>query len=350
MSVVDKQQAQTKRGAHARVQPASSIVNQITQTLMISTPKVAGLNEDFLACRMSNTCAMAAVFDGCGGAGGRKYVEFNNRTGAYIASRAAAEGAEECFERLWIHKKTNPMQLEARQTSKGFSKDFKECIDAKLKLCQSRTCSYSSLKGNLQKEFPTTIAICLAYLDTQSGDVVANVLWAGDSRCYWLDAFGLHQLTEDDVNVTDAMSNIHEDAAMTNVASAAVSYKLHEKRWTGFGRGMLFAATDGCFGYFPSPMHFESILLSTLVSASSIDDWQQRLLRILSAASGDDATLSAILLGFDSFETTRSYFLNRRAYVKERYIDPCERDASFIQQLWEEYAPEYSVCLECRHG
>ena len=73
--------------------------------------------------------------------------------------------------------------------------------------------------------------------------------WCGDSRGYILDGNGLHQVTVDDVTVTDAMMNLREDAPMTNVASASRPYEIHRKQVQLSEPAVVFAATDGCFGY-----------------------------------------------------------------------------------------------------
>ena len=46
---------------------------------------------------MRGNCAVAAVFDGCGGIGSRKYPRFMDHTGAYMASRAASGALHDWF-------------------------------------------------------------------------------------------------------------------------------------------------------------------------------------------------------------------------------------------------------------
>ena len=81
-----------------------------------------------------------------------------------------------------------------------------------------------------------------------------------------VDSAGAHQLTRDDIRD-------HGDA-MTNLRADSVDQQRHVRRhrlsWSiTLGLSLrapflLVAATDGCFGYLPSPMHFEHMLLTDL--------------------------------------------------------------------------------------
>ena len=66
--------------------------------------------------------------------------------------------------------------------------------------------------GSLGKAFPTTASVITG--KTNGNKVDVTCYWAGDSRCYMLDANGLHQLTADDLDGQDAMSNLSNDGVM----------------------------------------------------------------------------------------------------------------------------------------
>ena len=84
------------------------------------------------------------------------------------------------------------------------------------------------LKGNLMKEFPSTLSLVLI-APWKSNALVTEFIWAGDSRGYILDSSGLHQVTVDDIANTDALENLSEDAPMKNVISASHPYGFKSK-------------------------------------------------------------------------------------------------------------------------
>ena len=84
------------------------------------------------------------------------------------------------------------------------------------------------LKGNLMKEFPSTLSLVLI-APWKSNALVTEFIWAGDSRGYILDSSGLHQVTVDDIANTDALENLSEDAPMKNVISASHPYVLNRR-------------------------------------------------------------------------------------------------------------------------
>ena len=154
-----------------------------------------------------------------------------------------------------------------------------------------------------------------------------------------LNKQGLHQLTADDLDGQDAMSNLLNDGVMTNVISAGSPFELHRKDFSFNYPCVLISATDGCFGYLNSPMEFEYLLLDTLCSASSLYEWKTALYDAFDSVAGDDFTLCVGACGFKDFNDMKKAFLSRRLYVKEKYIDS-ETDKTV---LWEEYKKDYSM-------
>ena len=58
-------------------------------------------------------------------------------------------------------------------------------------------------------------------------------------------------------------------------------------------------ATDGCFGYVPTPMHFEDLVLRHLAAARNVDAWSAGLQEEISAITGDDAAMAVLGVGAD---------------------------------------------------
>lgn len=284
--------------------------------------------EDSYVHALNEQAALVGVFDGCGGSGAAKYAPLENKTGAYLASRAAAAAYLHWFEAL----------------SEGEEPDLaalKERVLRYLQQCESR-CGQeeSKLMGTISKKLPTTAAAALCRPSRGSVNIQLN--WAGDSRVYLLDADGLAQLTEDDLGGVDAMQNLTRDAALTNVISLSKDFSLHSAQLSMGRPGLLFAATDGCFGYLSTPMEFEYLLLKTLQEAQNAVSWEKALVQEIGEVAGDDYTISGLAMGFGSFENLKRQLSARTALVYRTYIhglDNCSREEK--QKLWEHYRVHY---------
>ena len=290
--------------------------------LVLSRPKVDEAGEDFFLAIQNKEAFFLGVFDGCGGSGAKIYPAFGNHTGAWVAARAAASAARE-----WFTDDKKEISLEA-----GIAKWLQDC--------KTQSASEQMLLGSLSREFPTTVA---AFTGKTGSDEV-DFYWCGDSRCYILDQDGLHQITMDDSSIHDAMRNLREDAPMTNVACASRSFQLHHVRKSVPNPSLIFAATDGCFGYLPSPMAFERLLIETVYHALGMRHWKQQLDRRLRPISGDDYTLVAWPHGFDSFETMRQTFVTRLRELRQTYPEQTQNEEALFAQ-WERYRSGYEQML-----
>ena len=106
----------------------------------------------------------------------------------------------------------------------------------------------------------------------------AHVFWAGDSRAYVVTADGVAQLTTDDLrDPGDALANLRRDSVVSNAMSADTDFHVSYRRVSCDAPFLLVGATDGCFGYVPTPMHFEHLLLRALAGARSTQAWSTAL-------------------------------------------------------------------------
>ena len=261
---------------------------------------------------------VVAALDGCGGSGSKKYENFSGKTGAYVASRAVCGGVKSWF-------------CESREDS-----ELINFIVKSLDVCKGYADKAGRIMGSLGKAFPTTAAIIKGTM-TKSG-LKAKCFWAGDSRCYMLDVKGLHQLTKDDLDGQDAMSNLLNDGVMTNVISASAPFEIHSKEFTFDYPCIVFAATDGCFGYLNSPMEFEHLLLVSLVNAKNPYEWHKNLYDRMNEVAGDDFTLCVAVCGFKDFESLKNYYskrIGKLAQMLNSGEDPVE--------LWKSYKKSYSM-------
>jgi len=214
------------------------------------------------------------------------------------------------------------------------------------------------LKSQLIKTLPTTMAICT--FDLRNHEYTA--IWAGDSRVYCLNPdVGLQQVTTDDLKTNpDALQNLTRDAIMSNCVSASADFVLQERRREMPSPCVLIAATDGCFGYVHTPLHFEHMLLSTMRNARSFPEWQAYLEAAIIQVTGDDSTLAAIAIGWPDFATFRKHFADRFQWCAKRVealdakrgqVNRLEKElgqareevTTLTQVLWDEYRRPYEL-------
>ena len=279
--------------------------------------------EDCLYCNVLGENFLIASFDGLGGAGAKKYMNYSGKTGAYVASRAVCGGVHTWF-------------CDDRQedTLCGY-------IDRSLKVLKGHAEKSARMLGSLSKEFPTTAAMIMGTRQ-ENGDLALTSFWAGDSRCNMLDDGGLHQLSDDDLDNQDAMSNLTNDGVMTNVINATTSYEIHSKSLLADRPCILITASDGCFGYLKSPMEFEYLLIDTLVKAETVTDWKILLNERMFEVAGDDYTLCVAVYGYNDLKGIKAAYRDRCKFIFDNYINT----DSDPEQLWNIYKKDYSVYLD----
>jgi len=265
---------------------------------------------------------IVASFDGCGGSGAKKYNNYSGKTGAFIASRAVCGAVKDWYE-----------------DSKADS-EIVDYITRGLQICTNFADPAGRILGSLGKSFPTTAAITKAF--AQGDKLNVTCLWAGDSRCYMLNSMGLHQLSVDDLDTVDAMSNLTDDGVMTNVINASTPFEIRCKKYLFDKPCILLTATDGCFGYLTSPMAFEYLLTNSLINSSNISEWKKSINESIGEVAGDDYTLCVAVCGYESFNGLKAAFAERNAFVGKEYLAP-EKDP---RMLWEYYKKEYNKYLQ----
>ncbi len=308
-----------------------SITELLDTVIAINGEMIPKNGEDCYFYSFNEFAGMLTVCDGCGGLGALKYPSFENKTGAYIAARAVAYALNKWF---------NDVCEQGKFSNILFDSELKEFIQSELGYFSKHSETSIKIKGSMVRKFPTTIAS--AFLSVKNCQLNTVSLWAGDSRVYMLDNKGLAQISVDDLDSTDALSNLTDDGVLKNVVSSDGNYLIHAVQNTFSMPCIVFTATDGCFGYISTPMQFEYMLLESLFRSNNVNQWENNLKTLLKEISGDDHTMCMALFGYNDFEEVKKYFRNRIEYVESKYIRALENSDSAAKiSLWQDYQKDY---------
>lgn len=329
------------------------------QVLSISDmkEKKIGLGEDsdpiFLN---SDTFVAIGVLDGMGGAGGAECnSDFGDlHTKAYVASRIIKDAIESELRQLSILP--DPHKL-IQLLEKAIAKRYED------ELAKYPPKPKGGLRSTLLKEYPTTLAmICVS---SASDKYIIDSIWAGDSRNYIWNMNGLFQISIDDLKGgLDPLQNLFEDAPMSNCLQADGPVGLNNRtlEFPKSDKFIVMSATDGCFGYYPSPMDFEEILSDCIYKANSIEDCKMLINQAFASVTADDFSFSIAAFGFKDFKSIKkvlsrsrkgafaSYFEKRRELERKLRkrnaltieISEIEKQLeNDINEIWPKYKQSY---------
>jgi serine/threonine protein phosphatase PrpC len=276
---------------------------------------------------------LAAVFDGMGGAGGTVYETADGpRSGAYLSSRIVRTVVEDHLLRVLVPEQPLPGATTAAELHDLTESALQSAL-ADLRAPTSR------LRSRLLRALPTTMALAvLQRAEPAAGAWACQVLWAGDSRVYVFTPNGMQQLTTDDIRDDgDAMANLQRDSVISNALSADTEFTINHRRVLLEPPFFVVCATDGCFGYLRSPMHFEALVLRALDAATDDESWSAALQHAVSAVTGDDASMATIAVGAD-LGALQQLFRPRLAEVTEQYVVPMDALVDQVAQAEEALA------------
>jgi serine/threonine protein phosphatase PrpC len=272
-----------------------------------------------------NGVSILGVFDGLGGAGSTIYEENGvTRSGAYLAARIAKNVTLKMFSQANLSFKFLRDELVSTLQQKAVALNH----------------TPSKLKSSLIKRLPTTAAIILLKQSNNSLFIDCLSMWAGDSRGYSLTPDdGLRQITQDDLKSSgDALDNLLNDSPLSNYINADTNFILHHQRDNFDSPCVLLVATDGCFNYVPTPMHFEFLLLKTLSTAKTQDEWQHQLKEELVKIACDDVSMALVAIGWSDFNSFQQCFENRYQFILKNYIHEFNEIDRKIKSLEQELA------------
>ena len=313
-----------------------------------------------------DTSGLISVFDGLGGAGSTIYEEEDrSHTGAYYASQLAKTIVEGYFAPL-LDKESKENQEEI------LLRNLKTKLESGLKKKASELDTNSSkLKSPLIRRLPTTMAAIYFWKNTEnSQEYKCFPIWAGDSRGYVLNTSnGLQQLTQDELkSAGDAFENLLNDSPLSNYINADIDFNLRSRTISVKFPCVFLAATDGCFGYLSTPMHFEFLLLRTLQDSEDEKQWEKNLTGELQQIAGDDVSMALIAIGWADFKAFKQDFKCRLDIINNDYISQLDKLTQEIEvctrkiekliqereecvnqrkelrkELWEKYKSTYEV-------
>jgi serine/threonine protein phosphatase PrpC len=279
-----------------------------------------------------NQPGFMAVFDGMGGAGSEKFeVDGHEHTGAYLAARRVQQTTAQWAEQ---HRYA-PLDVA------GFRQTILDDLTAYHGTLKSQP---SLIRSKMRRTLPTTLAAVRYRTRRRESEI--DVLWAGDSRAYWLTAHGLRQLTQDDADVTPAddnlLASIMQDTPLNNCISINTDVTINHHRYRRQLPAIVFVCTDGVYGFLPSPVHVEHLMLTTLMQATSLNDWQQRIVAQLQPIVGDDMSMAAVCLGWSDLASVKRDLKARQRAVQQivatldTSVDQPVRETTF-RKYWHTY-------------
>ena len=298
--------------------------------------------EDCLFRCFGREASAFGVFDGCGGSGAQRHAAYTDNTEAYMASRLCAGAFHDSFQDLIPFRDREESLLQA------YLQLSAERCGVTLATYQPPA-SGGGIKGSIVRVLPSTAAVMLVETGAD-GSYRLSAVWAGDSRCYLLQPEGIAQLTEDDSTVPDPMENLYVDGRLKNLISQDKPLHLRVRTLECRPPFAVICATDGCFGYFTTPMEFEGTLLQTLRAAATPAQWETLLSDAMGRVAGDDYTLCLAAYGFADFKALQKAFAPRTRDLTVDFLNQLRQlpkeDRAAREPLWEAYKPGYLRYIE----
>ena len=241
------------------------------------------------------------IADGLGG-----YPQgYDGKSGGYIASRCVLQSAFEFFDR----QSTLRFDVANSNLTRHLKNKLQKLAD-KIKP--------SPLKGSLSRHrLATTLALCLIERDPQKAkSLTVHSYWIGDSRIYFYDDLGLHQLSRDDSHgAGDAFDALYRDSPMSQFIAATMEqdWHIHYQRHQLSRSGVLVICSDGCSTPWKAPWELELALLETLMRSHHWQAWLEAFKKRIDAVRHDDATCILFPVNAGSFQCFRQQQLLKHA-------------------------------------
>lgn len=175
-------------------------------------------------------------------------------------------------------------------------------------------------------------------------ECLVRAVWAGDSRCYVLNADGLKKLSADDED---------ENKLLTNHFSADADVELHCRTYRMKKPFVLIGASDGFFdAYDKTGLTVEARLLYNIFEASSAAKLREALVERYKQNFADDTSVAFVPVGFSGYDQIKALLSERYRKIGELF-GKHRQYASIISLIDKpEHQATASVCdrFESRFG
>lgn len=183
---------------------------------------------------------------------------------------------------------------------------------------------------------PTTLAF-IRYTECEDS-VIAESVWAGDSRCYVLTADGLKLFSDDDEDASGSITNLFyagNDKVKLNYLKREIKKPC-----------ILISASDGIFDPFEPHDNsgVECTLLNAIEENNSLSELAEYLKKYYDEIHSDDATMTFAAFGYRDYEEIKSVLGERCEIIKSICKALRDNDLEFeVKNLTENEAKSY-VC------
>ena len=204
------------------------------------------------------------------------------------------------------------------------------------------------------KRLPTTLVVSQIHDHSTISGTKIETWWAGDSRAFLVTPEdGLTLLTRDHVQIDDPLEQLRSDPPIENVVNMSTDFYLDENSIMVKGPFLLLLATDGVFGYLPTPGFLELGLIESLIDAQK--GIAKSFANFCTTYAADDVSAVIFSRGFSDDADMRSLFSSRLDMLRKRYSlltsmtnDDPNRNAE-VERLWAIERPSYLRLSKVTH-
>ena len=109
----------------------------------------------------------------------------------------------------------------------------------------------------------------------------------------------------------------------------------------------MFAATDGCFGYTPSPMEFEYMVMDSITQSKSPAEFEHILKANFMDVTGDDFAFACMSFRYINYDNLNYSAQQRVQQLESQYIFQLRqgRTDELVHLMWEQYKLGYERFL-----
>jgi len=277
------------------------------------------------------------VLDGMGGAGAGHLElqirsEIISTTEALFASR---------ITRLAVMKALTTETSLTSEVLKNLINDRLQKAESYLKLGEK-----TRIRGTMTKRLPTTLVLSKVHENTKTNSTQIVTWWAGDSRAFLITpGDGLTMLTRDHVRVGDPLEQLRSDPPIANVVNRSTEFYIDEISTAVTTPFVLLLASDGVFGYLPTPGFLELGLLESLLNSNN--KFAENFADFCTFYAADDVSAAVLVRGFSGNSDIKAKFSRRLELLQDRYSsvrtmssDDASRNSE-IERLWAVERPEY---------